>query len=120
MEQIYKTIDAIISAQKKARKDNNFVALMINAEALLEYIPQLIEYSINQEHYYRKYEAELSNKIDPVSMKSFTSSYCDTQAKATEEYKNWQRAKQTIDWMYEVVNMSKKLAGTVLKDENNG
>lgn len=119
MEEVYKIVDVIVKAQKKARKDNDFFGLMKNAEALLEYIPQLIDYSINREHEYRKFESQILNSVTE-NAKPVTSSYAETQAKATDAYRDWQKAKQTIDWMYEMVNMSKKLAGTVLKDEQNG
>lgn len=112
MEEIYKTIDTIVSHIKKCRKENNYLGLVITAEALLEYVPKLIEYSVNQENEYRKFEAKLSNEIDDMG-KKLPNSYCETQAKATLEYKEWQRAKLTIDWMYEVVQMAKKLASSV-------
>ena len=35
MENVYSTIDIIITAQKKARQTDNYLELMINAEALL-------------------------------------------------------------------------------------
>jgi len=49
MEQVYKTIDLIIQHQKKARQEDDYLKLMVNAEALLEFIPKLINYSIEQE-----------------------------------------------------------------------
>lgn len=119
MEQIYKTIDAIVMAQKKARKENNFLALMINAEALLEYLPSMINHSVDSESEYRKFEAGMVDQRDDTG-KRYTSSYSETKAKATEFYKEWQKAKQFIELMYEMVNLSKKLAGTVTRDENNG
>lgn len=119
MEEIYKTIDTIVLAQKKARRENNFLALMINAEALLEYLPSMINHSVDSESEYRKYEAGMINERDDTG-KRFTSSYCETMAKATDYYKAWQKAKQFIELMYEMVNLSKKLAGTITRDENNG
>lgn len=117
MEETYKTVDLIVSALKKHRKNNDYLNLVITAEALLEYIPMFIEHSVNKEHEYRKYEAELANKTDEKG-KPLTGSYCETQAKATNEYKEWQRSKLTIDWVYEVVNMAKKLASSVDKELN--
>lgn len=114
----YNTIDAIIKANKKARKDNDYMTLMMNGEALLEYIPELIAYNVDEEHEYRKFEARLlDEKIE--GKKPNTSSYCEAQAKATESYKNWQRSKQIIELMYEMVQMAKKLATGVDKEFNN-
>jgi hypothetical protein len=119
MEQIYNTIDKIVAAQKKARANNDFLGLMVNAEALLEYLPSLINHSVDSESEYRKYEAGIINERDDTG-KRYTSSYCETMAKATDYYKAWQKAKQFIELMYEMVNLSKKLAGTITRDENNG
>ena len=111
VENLYKTIDIIIEAQKKARQNNDYLTLMTNGEALLEYIPQLIKYSIEQESEYRKFEAKLSN--EHYENKRNSGAYAETQSKATDFYKNWQQAKQFIELMYEMVNMAKKLAGSV-------
>lgn len=117
IEDIYKIIDQIIRKQKEARRQNDYLALMVNAEALLEYIPNLIRFSVDQEGEYRKFEAKLSNEFDTAG-KKYTSSYCETQAKATDHYKNWQQSKQFIELMYEMVQMAKKLAGSVDKEFN--
>ncbi len=107
----FKVIDRIVKAQKIARQNNDFLALMLNGEALLEYLPELINYSIDQESSYRKFEANLTNQ--EKDGKLFTSSYCETNAKATDFYKEWQRTKHFIELMYEMVNLSKKLASSV-------
>ena len=118
METLYKIIDRIIAEQKKARQNNDYLTLMVNAEALLEYIPELIKYSVDMESMYRKFEAKLANEKDENN-KRLPSSYCETQAKALDSYADWQRAKQFIDLMYEMVNMSKKLAGSVNSEFNS-
>lgn len=115
MEQIYQTIDKIVKAQKKARQNNDFLTLMVNAEALLEFIPQLITYSVEQEAEYRKFEAKYANEKDEKG-KLNSGAYAETQAKATEWYKEWRKATQFIDLMYEMVQLSKKLAGSVEKE----
>jgi len=115
MEELYKTIDLIVAHQKKARKNNDFYTLMKNGEALLEYMPDLIRYSVSQEAEYRKFEATTVNEVDSAG-KMRTSSYAETQAKATDFYKNWQQAKLFIELIYEMVQMSKKLAGSVDKE----
>jgi hypothetical protein len=50
--------------------------------------------------------------------KRYTSSYAETKSKATDFYAEWQKAKQFIELMYEMVNMAKKLAGSVDKELN--
>ena len=111
METIYKTIDIIIASQKKARQNDDYLKLMVNAEALLEFIPAMINHSVEQESEYRKFEAGLIDEKD--GDKKLTGSYCETKAKATSFYKEWQKAKMFIELMYEMVNLSKKLAGSV-------
>ena len=118
MEEIYLTIDKIIQVQKKARRANDYLTLMTNAEALLEFIPKLITYSVNQEGEYRKYEAKLS--LELTDGKKNTNSFCETQAKSTIFYSEWQKSKLFIDFIYEMVAMSKKLAGGVSREFNAG
>ena len=115
METIYKTIDIILQHQKKARQENDYLKLMVNAEALLEFMSKLINYSVEQESEYRKFEAGLIDEVDE-NKKKLTGSYCETKAKATSFYKEWQKAKLFIDLIYEMVNLSKKLAGSVDRD----
>lgn len=115
METLYDTVNAIIAAQKKARQNNDFLGLLLNAEALLEYIPGLINHSIEQEKGYRKFEAGLSNEKDDNGKRN-SSTYCETQAKATDFYSEWQKAKLTIELLYEMVAMGKKIAGGIDTD----
>ena len=117
IEQTYSTIDIIIKAQKKARNDHNYLLLMENGQALLEYIPNLISYMVEQEAEYRKFEAKLIDERDDTS-KRYTSSYCETKSKATDFYKEWQKAKNFLELIYELVNMSKAL-GKGLNSEFN-
>jgi len=116
MENIYKTIDIIFAAQKKARQSNDYLTLMVNAETLLEFIPELIRYSVEQESEYRKFEAGLIDEKD--GEKKLSGAYCETKAKATSFYKEWSKVKQFIELMYEMVNLSKKLAGSVDRELN--
>lgn len=111
IEEVYKTINVIIAAQKKARANNDYNTILLNAEAMLEYMPTLIEYSVDQESAYRVFEAKLSDEV--TEGKRNSSAYCDTQAKATQEYRNWQYSKNLIELLYEMVNIAKKLAGSV-------
>ena len=119
IEETFKIIDKIIEAQKKARRENDYLTLLTNGEALLEYLPKLIEYSVEQESEYRKFEAKLADSIGDVTTgKRNTSSYAETQAKATDFYRNWQRTKLFMELIYELVNIAKKLSGSV-NDEFN-
>lgn len=116
IEQVYKTIEIIIKSQKKARAMNDYNTILVNAEAILEYMPELIGYSVDQESEYRKFEAGM---IDGVyEGKRLTSSYCETKAKATDYYKQWQYSKGFIELLYEMVNIAKKLASSVDKELN--
>lgn len=112
MDKLYKTIDTIIAHQKQARHDKDYLTLMSNAEALLEYIPELINFCVEQESEYRKFEAGILDEVDEKG-KPRTSSYAETKAKATDFYKEWQKAKHFIDLMYEMVMIAKKLASSV-------
>lgn len=119
IEQIYKVIDIIIKAQMKARKANDYNSILLNCEALLEYMPSLINYSVGQESEYRKFEATLADTIPLGETKRNSSAYCETQAKATDHYKNWQQSRNFIELLYEMVQMGKKLAGSIDKEFNS-
>lgn len=114
---MYETINTIIEYQKKARKQNDYLGIILNSEALLEYLPKLIEHSVDCEKRYRQYEAQLLETIDSAG-KPRTSSYCETKAKATDDYAEWQRSKQMIELVYELVQMGKKIASSVDKEFN--
>lgn len=116
IEEIYQTIDRIVEAQKKARLTNDYLTLLVNAEALLERIPQLIIYSTEEEHSYRKFEARLADTV--VDGKRNSSAFAETQAKAQDFYKNWQRSKLFMELIMEYVNLSKKLASSVNQEFN--
>ena len=117
MEQIYSLIDIIVKAQKKARQENDYITLMTNAEALLEQIPALINYATDMESEYRKFEAGLIDEKDENG-KQRTSSYCETKAKAVNYYKEWTRAKLMLEFIYDMVALSKKLASSVDNEFN--
>jgi len=117
MEELYKTFETIRLANLKARHNNDYYKLLINGQALLDYAPQLIEVLVDNEHKYRSYEAKLALERDENG-KLYSNSYCETQAKASEFYKEYKRAEKTLDWLYSSVNMSKKLALNVLEEEN--
>lgn len=117
IQETYKVIDRIILSLKKHRQANNYLGLATDAMALLEYIPTLIQHSVSQEAEYRKFEAKLTNEND-ANGKRNSSAYSETQAKATEFYTEWSRAKLFIDLMYEMVQMSKILARGVNNEFN--
>lgn len=112
MIETFKTIDVIIATIKKHRRNNDYINLVIDGLALLEYTKDLINYSIVNESNYRKLEAEILDKRDETGRRN-TSSFAETQAKASDYYKEWQRTKQFIELIYELTNMCKKLASNI-------
>lgn len=112
MKNIYDTFEVIKNSNLKARQNNDYITLLINAQALLDYAPDLINLMVNSEHEYRKIEATLANTKDENG-KYYSNSYCETQAKSSEKYKDYIKAKATLDWVYESINLSKKLATDV-------
>lgn len=118
IQETYKVIDKIIKSFKKDRHEHNYLGLMESALALLEYTPTLINYSVEQEAEYRKFEARLADTTiqDDKGIKRNSSAYCETQSKATPFYKEWQRTKNFIELVYELVNIAKKLANSVDSD----
>lgn len=102
--EIYKTLEAIKNSNKKARQQNNYYQLLLNSQAMLDYLPDLIDYNVEQEHLYRRYEAE------ELTKENMTSAKAETNAKATEYYKEFTRSKLYREWIYEAINIAKKLA----------
>ena len=107
--ELYKTFDLIRKSNLQARRDNNYFKLLENGQALLDYVPDLIEIMVNSEHAYRKLEAKLSQEKDELGKRN-TSAWCETQAKASEDYREYIKAEATLKWVYDSVNLSKKLA----------
>lgn len=112
---LYTTFRAINQSNKKARHDNNYYKLLENAQALMDYIPELIDIIVDNEHEYRKFEAEMTQKRDENG-KLMSGTYCETQAKATQFYKDYRKAELIKDWVYDSINLAKKLA---VDNENN-
>lgn len=108
----YKTIDVIIRSFKKSRHENDYLSIMTSGLALLEHIPALITYAVEQEGEYRKFESGLVDQIEENGKKT-TASYCETKSKATSYYREWVKAKYFIELLYEFVALSKKLASSV-------
>ena len=102
---------------KVARQTLNYDKLLLNGEACLEYAYQLILYGVDQESEYRKFEASLADKLDENG-KKFTSAYCETKAKATDAYREWQRAKLVVELLYDLANMGKALARGIDRSVN--
>lgn len=117
MEEVFKTIDIIFEAQRKARQNNDFLTLMVNAEALLERIPALINYAIDKEREYRKLEAKLANEKDDTG-KDKRGIYIEMQGKASDGYLESKKARDYMDLIYEMVALSKKLASGVNQEFN--
>jgi hypothetical protein len=109
MNELYDIIDKIIADCKVKRARNDRDGLLENGQACLEYAYKLTHYSVDMESLYRKFEAEQANKSDENG-KRLTGAYAETLAKATDEYREWQRARQVIDILYNLSNMAKALA----------
>lgn len=112
---MFEVIRKILENTKVKRQKNDFLGVINNAQAVLDYLPDIINYEVDQEHQYRAFEAELSEQRDDTG-KRYTGSYCETKAKATEFYKEYRRAQLFRELMYEVVQISKKLASSI--DQN--
>lgn len=110
MNEVYEKIELIFQSQRKARANNDYITLIVNAEACVEYIHKLIPYITDQEWLYRKVEAKESE--------TNTSSKAEVIAKASEYYKEYIKAKMMIELLYEMINISKKLATGVNKEFN--
>ncbi len=108
----YKIIQTILADSRQARQRGDWFKLITNSEALLEYLTPIIDWEVEKESCYRKFEANLANKKDENG-KLFSGSYCETQAKATDDYKEYRRAMLVREQMYEIIQVSKKLAGSL-------
>lgn len=112
VEDIYEIIDKVTATMREQRHNNDRDGLLLSGEALLELSYKLTHLSVEAESRYRKFEAGLVEEKDENG-KKLTSAYCETKAKATDDYKDWQRAKQVIDVLNGLANMSKMLARNV-------
>ena len=72
---------------------------------------------VTQEKEYRKEEARLANENDQNG-KRIVEHIVKRKQRLRTFYTEWQRSKQFIELVYELVNMSKKLAGSVDKEYN--
>lgn len=115
MQNLYKVFEAIRKSNLEARKMNNYDKLLENAQALSDYIPDMIDILVTQENLYRKYEANL---LTDITQEKMTSSKAEAMAKATDYYKEFKKAELTLDWSYATINISKKLASSVGNEYN--
>ena len=115
LKDITNTIDAIMADNKKARNENNYIKLIENGFACLEYINKIINISIDAEREYRKYEATLLMELKEQGNKG-KNGEAETRAKATEYYIEFRHCEQLLNLCYEMVNVAKKLADS-LNDE---
>lgn len=114
-ELVYKAIDKIASENKKARDSGNYFALVLNGQMCLNHIASLISHSIEQQSLYRKFEARRLSELTTSNEKG-KNGIAEVEAKATDYYKEWQRAEMTIELMYNLANMAKLLAKDVDKN----
>lgn len=115
---MFEVIEKIIADTKSKRIKNDYYGIILNAEAVLEYLPAILNYEVEQEHQYRTYEAKLALERDE-SGKTRTGAYCETQAKATPFYAEYRKAQLFRELMYEVINISKKLSSGINKEFNS-
>ena len=108
----YSIIKTVLDDSRRDRKEGDWFKLITNSEALLEYLTPIIDYEVEQESLYRKLEAKLSTEKDENGKRN-TGQWCETQAKASDFYKEYRRAMLVRDQLYEIIQVSKKLAGSL-------
>jgi hypothetical protein len=103
--EIQKVIEKILESFKKNRRSNNMDGLLKDGIASLEYSYYLISIITDSESGYRKKEADLISQDPKISQAK-----AETLAKATEEYKNWQKARYLYELLLELNMTAKKLS----------
>ena len=114
---MFDVIEKIITDTKQKRIKNDYFGIVLNAEAVLEYLPAILNYEVDQEHQYRQFEAKLTQERDETG-KLRTGAYCETHAKASQFYAEYRKAQLFRELMYEVINISKKLSAGLGKEFN--
>lgn len=112
---IYETFELIRKSNFDARRRNDYDKLLENAQAISDYIPEIIDILVTQENLYRKYESDILD-VDEVNGRKITSAVAETKSKATDYYKEFKRAELTLDWAYATINISKKIASSVTNE----
>lgn len=115
VELTYKAIDAIVRSNKEARDAGNYIGLVLNGQMCLNHVWTLVSHGIEQESLYRKFEARRLNEL-LASGERGKNGIAEVEAKATDYYREWQKATQTVNLLYEMTNLAKKLAGDVDKN----
>lgn len=108
IEEIEKTINSIMNNIKLNRQKNNYIGLIENGIACIEYSYQLIDIIVNNEQDYRKLEAK---EIESGSL-----GRAEAIAKASDYYKNWKKATFMYNALLEMNMTCKKLAFTNEKE----
>lgn len=115
IQELHKTIGAIMDSNKKARQANNYILLIENGFACLEYVHKIIDIAIDSEKKYRQYEAKVLEELKNSGVKG-KNGEAETRAKATEFYSDWQHSIQLITLCYEMVNVAKLLSRSLDKE----
>ena len=102
--EIQKTIGIILNKVAQQRKAGDYYGLITSGIASLEYSYYLIEPMIQAESEYRKLEA---SEITNGSL-----GRAETIAKASEHYKDWQKARYLHDTLLEINMSCKKLSSS--------
>ena len=104
-------VELIIQKQAQARKNDDEYTMLQNGAELLEYVYPLINLSAKNQSVYRKVEADLQDEW--VDGKQRSAAYAEAHAKATKEFIEYERIEDLIEWIYQMSNMSKRMAGDV-------
>lgn len=115
IKEIGNIIDLIMEDNRLARANNNYIKLIENGFACLEYINKIINIMIDAEKGYRKYEAQLLLELKEAGNKG-KNGEAETRAKATDFYSDYRHCDLLLNLCYEMVNVAKKLADS-LNDE---
>lgn len=104
---VFDIINKVTASNIEARQNNNYYQLLINAQTVMDYIPELIEYTALKESEYRKMEAFY---LDKFANEKGKNGMAEVMAKATDDYREWNKGKMFIDFSYDLVNLAKRLA----------
>lgn len=115
IQELHKTIGVIMESNKKARQNNNYILLIENGFACLEYIHKIIDIAVESEKQYRQFEAKVLYDLKESGVKG-KNGEAETRAKATGFYSDWQHSIQLITLCYEMVNVAKLLSRSLDKE----
>lgn len=113
VNEVHKVIQAIMASNKEARKRNDYIKLIENGFAVLEYVSTLIEIKIDSEGKYRQLEA---SELDRLMDTKGRNGIAETNAKASQPYQDLLHATDLIELCYNMINIAKLLARGIDKE----